>query len=214
LRGSFKDGQVNTLTIEYVLEGVQRGYTITSSTQGLPDDVVKAIWRFAMPRGTGWSAYVGARSIKAFMLPDEQIAVSHVTVTDQTDETGRTGIRRAEVEILPPNGFERYLKTHLAMYPADIRAIARDRCAKLTRRLPKIKPDTSLILTYPYQSVDQWQVIEAAMMHLMLDPPRVWRSLKPPFPFTTLALDSRSENPLIALPIQQAGNLNTVQVGG
>ncbi len=205
---------MNKLVIEYVLEGARRGYNFTSSTDGLSDEVLKAIWRFAMPRGTGWSAYIGARSIKAFILPDEQVAISEVTVTNQVDETGRTGIRRAEVQLLPPNAFARYLQTQWTSYPPSVTAIARERCTTLVRKLPRIKADTSLILTYPYQSAQQWQVIEAAMMYLMLEPPRSWKKLNPPFPFTTLTLDSRAENPLIAMPQSHVAHLDAVRVGG
>lgn len=84
------------LVIDYVLEGHQRGYNFTSSTQGFHDDVLKSIWRAAMPKGQGWGAYVGARSLKAFALEDSRLALSEVTVTDRRDESGRTHINGSD----------------------------------------------------------------------------------------------------------------------
>lgn len=195
------------IIIEYVLQGTRKGYNITSGADDLPDDVVKAVWRQAMPRGTGWSAYTGARAIKAFALPDGQIAVSTVTVTDATDESGRAGIRRAVVDLIPAIGFERHLRQMWTSYPPPITAIARERCAHLARKLPRIKPKQTLVLTSAFQSAQSWQLIEAVILCLMLDPPRRWQNHNPPFPFTTLALDHLAENPLIAMPAERADGL-------
>lgn len=195
------------IIIEYVLQGIRKGYNITSGADDLPDAVVKAIWRQAMPRGTGWSAYTGARAIKAFALPDGGVAVSTVTVTDATDESGRTGIRRAVVDLLPAGGFERHLRQMWTNYPPQVTAIARERCADLARKLPRIKPNQTLVLTSAFQSAKNWQLIEAVILYLMLDPPRRWQHLNPPFPFTTLALDHLAENPLIAMPAERADGL-------
>ena len=76
------------LILEYVLEGHKRGYNFTSSTQGFHDDVLKSIWRKAMPRGQGWNAavYAGARSLKSFWLEDGRMAMSETVVTDMRDE--------------------------------------------------------------------------------------------------------------------------------
>ena len=80
------------LVIDYVLEGHQRGYNFTSSTDGYSDAELKLIWRRAMPRGQGWSQYIGARSLKCFPLDGQRrAAVCETVVTAQRDEHGRGG---------------------------------------------------------------------------------------------------------------------------
>lgn len=200
------------IIIEYVLTGQQRGYNITSGAGGLSDVVSKALWRSAMPRGTGWSAYVNAHSLKVFSLPDDRVAFCDVTVTNQEDESGRVGIRRAEVTLSSPNQFDRRLEERLAHYPDALLAVAKDRHAKLKGKLPRFKRDASVILTHPYYSAERWELVEAVMLLLALEPPRAWRGQAMPIPFTTLALDHRGDNPLIALPSDVAVKLESYRI--
>ena len=95
------------LVLEYVFEGHKRGYNITSPTNGFNDDTLKTVWRNAMPRGQGWGAdaYIGARSLKSFPLPDGRIALADVHVTGLHDESGRGGIRKAVVDIMQPGEY-------------------------------------------------------------------------------------------------------------
>jgi hypothetical protein len=201
------------IIIEYVLTGQQRGYNITSGAGQLDEQANKALWRSAMPRGTGWGGYVGAQSLKVFSLPDDRIAFCDVSVTDQQDETGRTGIRRAEVTLINPNQYTRTLEQRLSHYPTDLLVVAKARHAKLKAKLPRFKRDASIILTHPYHSVERWGLVEAVMLLLALDAPRAWRGQTPPIPFTTLALDHRGDNPLIALPVNVASQLESYRIG-
>lgn len=201
------------IIIEYVLTGQQRGYNITSGAGRLSEPISKALWRSAMPRGTGWSGYVNAHSLKVFSLPDDQIAFCDVTVTDQQDESGRAGIRRAEVSLVTPNQYTRTLEARLAEYPTALTRIAEDRHATLSRQLPRFKRDASILLTHPYQSAERWGLVEAVMLLLALKPPKAWRGQQQPIPFTTLALDHRGDNPLIALPSSVALQLESYRIG-
>lgn len=206
---------MNRLVIEYVFEGHRRGYNFTSSTAGFSDDVLKAVWRGAMPRGQGWGkpAFSGARSIKCFQLPDARIAVSEVTVTDLEDEHGRRGIRHAVVDIMPPRVFGHHLESRLAGYPAGIRTETRTLYAKISKRLPRQKKDAPLVLAHPYSNSNDWWVIEALVLELARQPVGWLRRVQSGIvPFTTLGLNHHDETGIVALPAEQAALITDVTV--
>src|SRR5262245_53249533 len=142
------------LIIEYLLEGHKRGYNFTSSTQGFHDDVLKSIWRKAMPRGQGWSAdvYAGARSLKSFLLEDGRMALSDAVVTEMRDESGRGGIRRAVVSVMQPGEYLEVLKAHLSQYPDALRRQVEYLI------LPSPRGDKQLIFFHTYTDTMRWQV--------------------------------------------------------
>ncbi|MCS7070592.1 MAG: hypothetical protein NZM00_03745, partial [Anaerolinea sp.] len=88
-----------TLTLDYVLTGQRRGYTLTPA-DAVPPEVYRAIWRWALPRGQGWDApaYRGARALKCFSVDAHTAAMSAVAITDLRDELGRGGIKRASIQ--------------------------------------------------------------------------------------------------------------------
>ncbi len=215
---------MQTLTLEYVLEGRQRGYQFTSSTQGISPDLLKQIWRLVMPRGKSWSdpAYRAARSLKCFTLDETGrglAAACEVTGTDQVDEVGRTGIRKALIHLHTWDEHTAYLNARLTSLPADTVARAekqlysrewqllfrkhRDRA----RADGLVKPQT--VLSYPY-STEGWAFVEACLLLLVTRATLLTNliELSPkinPFAdrvlsFTTLALEPRDEGRLIALP--------------
>lgn len=197
------------LVIEYVFEGHQRGYNLTSPTRHLGEATVKTIWRNAMPRGQGWGAYIGARSLKAFPLDDGRIALSEVTVTDLQDEGGRRGIRRAVIHTLSQDDALAHLRDRLASYPPETLARIEKKPSLgqwkhiVDETLPKLRRDGQIVLSRPYTTDEDWQSVEAFILKLVmarLNPLRRWGKLPP---FTTLALDSRDESPLVAIPTQQ-----------
>ncbi len=197
------------LLIEYVLEGRERGYNFTSSTSGFHDDVLKSIWRRAMPRGQGWgaSAYAGARSLKAFLLDDGRAALSDVTVTDMRDESGRGGIRRAVVSIMQPAEYTEVLAARLAAYPTQLAAQAG------RRTLPGGRGEKQTIYTRPYTSATDWQLVEVLLLRHALRQAsggilRAGRII----PFTTLALEYRDEGLLVALPEEKARAVKDIAV--
>jgi hypothetical protein len=197
------------LVIEYVLEGHQRGYNFTSSTQGFHDDVLKSIWRRAMPRGQGWGAaiYAGARSIKTFLLEDGRAALSEVVVTDMRDESGRGGIRRAVVSVMQAGEYLEVLQSRLGEYADPLRA-------QIERRtIPSIRGEKQIILSHPYMHAQQWQMIEALMIRgaLRLASDGLFRSGRI-IPFTTLALDYRDEGLMVALPEEKARRVEDERV--
>ncbi|GAB4513623.1 MAG: hypothetical protein OHK0046_14570 [Anaerolineae bacterium] len=189
------------LVIEYVMEGHQRGYNFTTPTAGYDEATLKTIWRQAMARGQGWGApvYTGARAIKSFPLPDGQFAVSEVIVTDLEDEGGRRGIRRAEIEVMPPRLYALHLESRLAGYPADIRAEAARKAVICSQRANRLKKDMPLVITAPYTTPRAWWLVEALILTLAVTPRGAlqrWGVV----PFTTLALDYRGESRMVALP--------------
>jgi hypothetical protein len=199
------------LIIEYVFEGHQRGYNFTSSTSGYSDDTLKAVWRQAMPRGQGWGAaqFNGARMLKGFPLPSGALALADVVVTDQEDEHGRRGIRRAQVEVLPVEAAAERLRARLASYPPEVQAHTEAHPTLgqwwriLTDALPRLGGDAQVVLARPYTTPDDWQLVEAFVIKVALSrliPLRRWGRVAP---FTTLALEHRDESRLVALPTQR-----------
>jgi hypothetical protein len=197
------------LVLEYVFEGHKRGYNITSPTNGFNDDTLKTVWRNAMPRGQGWGAeaYVNARSLKSFTLPDGRIALADVNVTGLKDESGRGGIRKAVVDIMQPGEYLDALRARLSRYPQNVLAEANRKPGFGRRRIPKVQGDAQVVLAHPYTTVDTWQMIEALVLTEaveLLD--RRWLGSKY-FPFTTLALEYRDESQVVVLPESRANEL-------
>ncbi|MFN8529237.1 MAG: hypothetical protein U0670_11530 [Anaerolineae bacterium] len=223
---------MQTLTLEYVLEGRQRGYQFTSATQGIPPELLKQVWRLAMPRGKSWSdpAYRAARSLKCFTLDETGrglAAACEITGTDQVDEVGRTGIRRALIHLHTWDEHTAYLHARLASLPVDLVARAekqlysrewqllfrkhRDR----TRSNGPVKPQT--VLAYPY-TPQGWDFVEACLLLLVTRATLLTNliELSPkinPFAdrvlsFTTLALDPREAGRLVAIPAACAEDAN------
>ncbi|MBZ0289190.1 MAG: hypothetical protein K8I30_16335, partial [Anaerolineae bacterium] len=118
---------MNRLVLEYVFEGHQRGYNFTSPTRQFSDAILKAIWRTAMPRGQGWGGYQGAQSLKTFGLEGGGVAVADVTVTDQRDESGRAGIRRAVIDVMPRDKYHEFLQQRWQGYHPAVRTHAEQR---------------------------------------------------------------------------------------
>jgi hypothetical protein len=197
------------LVIEYVLEGHKRGYNFTSPTQGFHDDVLKSIWRKAMPRGQGWGAdvYAGARSLKSFWLEDSRMALSETVVTDMHDESGRGGIRRAVVSVMQPGEYLEVLKTRLSQYSDALRRLIDH------RTLPNPRGDKQLIFFHPYADTARWQTVEAMILRqaLKLSANGFIRSGKI-VPFTTLALDYHDEGQIVVLPEEKAQAVKNANV--
>lgn len=211
---------MESLVIEYVLEGHRRGYNFTTPTRGIDDASLKTIWRHAIPRGQGWGApqFLNARSLKVFGLPDERVALSEITVTDQQDERGRRGIRRAAIDILSPAACVERLRERLSSYPAEIQArIERKPTVGQWKRivdeaLPKLRRDAQVILAHPFTTAEDWQFMEAFVLKVVITralPLKRWGKVTP---FTTLALDYRDEAKVVALPAQHVNGADDVPI--
>ncbi len=201
------------LVIEYALDSLHPGYRFKPPADGFDEQTLKTIWRWAMPRGQGWGAeiYTGARSLKCFPIDARSVAVSVVTVTDQEDEMGRRGIRRAEVTVMPPDEYGRFLESTLRAFPAPIRdAAARRVSAVVWKRLinkvvPRLKDGKQVVLAHPYRDPEAWQVIEVLVLRLVTSHTiRMIEGWGRVTPFTTLALDWREEAGIVALPLEKA----------
>ncbi len=212
---------MQTLIIEYVLDGSRPGYQFTTPTNGIGETALKTIWRHAMPRGQGWGQFVGARSFKCFPLDGgRQIAFSEVTVTDQTDESGRRGIRRAEITLLDAEACPDALTLRLVMLPEAVRDAANGLLTFwrwkriLDRAVPKMRhKNGQIVLAYPYTGPEDWRIVEAAALTIVTS--RRLRALKGgpcACPITTLALDHHDESALVAIPLALARGIKEAHV--
>lgn len=205
-----------TLILEYVLEGQNRGYNFTTPTRSYSDDVLKVIWRNAMPRGQGWGTYIGAESCKCFLLPDGRVVVSQITVTDAQDESGRRGIRRAVIEVISAAEYARVLRTALDALPVSIQRDADHnlrewrRIRALERLSNRIRKAKQLIFTHSYSTAADWRVVEAVLLRIALEPPHALRLFGASLSFTTLALEYREESMLVALPAEKAASISSL----
>jgi hypothetical protein len=198
------------LVLEYVFEGHNRGYNFTSPTKGFSEDILKAIWRNAMPRGQGWGAYEGARSLKCFLLEGGGVALSDVTVTDQRDESGRSGIRRAVIDVISASDCIANLERRFRNYPQATQAQAEARLGfglrtrLMDKSMPRPNKNPQIVLSHGYITPAHWEVIEAMIVKLAIAPVIPMRRWGKIIPFTTLALDYREESRLVVLPEDRA----------
>lgn len=205
------------LVIEYVFEGQQLGYNFTSPTRGYSEDTLKTIWRQAMPRGQGWGQYTGATTLKCFPLRNGYMAASNVVVTDLQDETGRRGIRRAEIEVMTMPAYIEYLKRRFDDLPQNIQTHVHVLMASWNRLRPfdriarKINKAEQVILSRRFTDVDDWKLMEGVIIKLALTPfPPLKRAGL--FPFTTLAMAHHDEGFVVALPAEKVGQIKDVPV--
>ena len=70
----------------------KRGYHCTAHSPNLDETTIQTLEQMALPFGSAWQLYIGARSIKAFPLQNEQMAISYTGVTDRQDDYGRPGV--------------------------------------------------------------------------------------------------------------------------
>jgi hypothetical protein len=220
------------LRLEYVLTGRQRGYQFTSDTRGVPPEQLKRIWRHAIPRGSSWSdpAYRGARALKCFALDDTgagRVAVCDVIGTDQVDEVGRTGIRRAEIHVMTIADYDAHVRERLARCTPDVTREAERRLnahnwelllkKQMSDGHSPLKPQTVFTADY---SPENWQIVEACLLllatratlltNLIELTPKINPFADRVLSFTTLALDARDESRLVAIPAARAAHLKGV----
>ncbi len=219
------------LHIDYVLEGGRRGYQFTEPTRDLDPALVKAIWQGAMPRGSAWgdAAYVGAVSLKSFPVDDRHMAACEVTITDQADELGRRGIRKAIIHLLTLDEHAAYLRERLAAIPEEIVQHAEKRLysrewellfrkySDLHQPRTLIKPQT--VLAHDYTPAN-WRFVEACILllvtraTLLTNLIEITPKLNPfadrALSFTTLALDPRGEGRIVAVPVDRVKALGGV----
>ena len=210
---------MQTLTIEYHLDGMQPGYRFAPGSDPVDEVTRRAVWRSAMPRGQGWgdAAYRAARSIKLFETGRGQVAASAVRVTEMVDEMGRAGIRRAEVTLMRVSAYRAFVEASFDAYPRAVRQAAHDRLGStMWRRVLNkalLRAQQQIVLAYPYHGPDDWQLVEALVMRLVTAPGVRWVEGWGTTPsFTTLALDWREESRVVALPLDRARLVTNVPV--
>lgn len=195
------------LILEYVLDGRRPGYAFRPPTNSFSQATLDAVWRGAMPRGQGWGdeSLHGALSLKTFRVGEQWMALSRVTVTDQADELGRRGIRRAEIDLVPRAAYQARLHDQLDALPAEARLAASERLGNYLwkRILDKalLRAPRQVVLAHPYASVTAWQVVEALILHIVTSPGlQLLEGWGPLTTFTTLARDWHEESQVIGLP--------------
>ncbi|MCU0499170.1 MAG: hypothetical protein MUF87_17595 [Anaerolineae bacterium] len=204
------------LIIDYLTEGPQRGYSFTTPTHAYSDETIKSIWRNAMPRGQGWAAYIGAKSLKSFVLPDKRIVIAQTEVTDRADESGRRGIRRTQIEVFAPADYRPALTHRLGQFnaglqqDADFHLAQWRKTAAFERLGPQIKRAHQLIFTHAFSTLADWQVIEVLLLKIAIHPPYALRQFGNVLSFTTLALAPHEESLLTALPADRAATLSKI----
>lgn len=195
------------LILEYVLDGQRPGYAFQQPTDGFSQATLDAIWRGAMPRGQGWGdeSLHGAVSLKTFRVDEQWMALSRVTVTDQADELGRRGIRRAKIDLVPRTAYQARLHDQLDTLPAEARLAAGERLGDYLwkRILDKalLRARRQVVLVHPYVGVTAWQVVEALILRIVTSPGlQLLEGWGPLTTFTTLACDWREESQVVGLP--------------
>ena len=204
------------VVIEYQLDGKRPGYAFSPPSPAVDERTLKTIWRQAMPRGQGWGnpAYAGAQSVKTFRVDRGHYAVSTATVTDQRDESGRGGIRRAEIEVMSTAAYLQFLQEQIGRYPAALQQAADRRLTHtfwqqvLDKLTPKLRPHRQIVLAYPYSDPDGWALMEVLVMKVATSRRiRLIKGWGVANSFTTLALDYREESSIVALPLARAQQL-------
>ncbi len=212
---------IRHLVIEYHLNGSQPGYRYRPPVDDFDEQTLKSIWRQAMPRGQGWSAdaYQAATSLKCFPVDRKTMAISRVEVTGQQDEVGRSGIRRADITVLPQQTLFSTLEQMQKSYPAAVQQAAQKKMsAYLWRRLlnkivPRLKDGKQAVLAYPYAGPESWQVIELLVMRIVTAPGvRLLEGWGSAPSFTTLALDWREESRIVALPLDRVKSAPAIRI--
>src|SRR5690606_35321416 len=173
---------------------------------GVDERTQAAVWRQAMPRGQGWGAdaFAGAQSLKCFPIDGGRMAVSSVTVTDESDELGRRGIRRAGVSIVPARAYRGYGQARRDARPREVREAAGEqfvgyRWQRIVDRA--LLRGRRVVRTAPYTGPASWQYVEALVLRLVTSPGiRLFEGWGPLTPFTTLALDWRDEGQIVGVP--------------
>jgi hypothetical protein len=145
-----------------------------------------------------------------FKLEGGGVALSEVTVTDQRDESGRAGIRRAVIDVMPPGDFHAHLQKRWDSYSYSIQSQVERRLngglrARIwDRSMPKFNKEPQIVFSAAYSTPADWEVIEALVIKLMLAPITPMRRWGKIIPFTTLALDHREESRVVVLPEDRA----------
>jgi hypothetical protein len=195
------------LVIDYALAGTHPGYRFRPPTNGVDRATLDAVWRGAMPRGQGWGAeaLAGARSLKAFPVDGRTMALSTVVVTDQQDELGRRGIRRAEIDLILAGEYPARLAERIgALSPAAVDAAGGRLGGYVWQRVLDrvlLRGRRQVVLAHPYRSPEDWQIVEALILRLVTSPGiRVFEGWGPLTPFTTLALGRGDEGRVVGMP--------------
>ncbi|MCC6905860.1 MAG: hypothetical protein IT326_08470, partial [Anaerolineae bacterium] len=170
-------------------------------------------------RGQGWGmdGYTGASALKVFHVGASLLAFSGVAVTDQVDEQGRRGIRRAEIDLFPVSQYTARLSQRLWRLPAQARIAAERHMTRawwnvlLDRLIPRPGVARQVILTCPFTSPARWQMVEAIVLMVALSRGiqmiEGWSAAPS---LTTLALDYHEESQIVAVPQQALGRIRGV----
>ena len=198
-----------TLPFAIITSAGTQGYHCTEHSSGLSDSLIATLERKALPYGSGWGEYAGARSIKGFPLEKGAMALSFVEVTDQRDDHGRPGILRAHCVVADYKQYASLLREPdfglaraTGQEPPTTRRENESQAgggsvASVLRALLGIFCHGKFILRRPYGAPVQWQATELTIRRVLrLLPSPVLKRMS----FTTLTLSTAERASLIAVP--------------
>ena len=198
-----------TLPFAIITSTGTKGYHCTEHSSGLSDSLIATLERKALPYGSGWGEYAGARSIKGFPLEKGTMALSFVEVTDQRDDHGRPGILRAHCVVADYKHYASLLREpdfgFAAAMGQDEASAGREATvqagggsvASVLRALLGVFCQGKFILRRPYGAPAQWQATERTIRRVLrLLPSPVLKRMS----FTTLTLSTAERASLIAVP--------------
>lgn len=173
-----------------------RGYDFVSKPQDIKNDMLREIWRNALPRGSAWQRYSDVHILKAFPVHDFGFAISMIVVKMESDDFGRKGVLKAEIDLMGSKDYLLYLDK------ISNKSQNRVKSLKMNQLVPKLVLGQQIILTRRYLGWQDWSDnVEATIAQLVLSLP-LRLNLK--ISFTTFALDHLGESQIVAIPYKVA----------
>ncbi len=198
----------------------RRGYLCVAHSEGLSKSTIATLERIALPFGSSWQLYMGARSVKAFPIDRGRMAVSYVRITDNYDDHGRLGVLTCQCVVVK---FEQFVDLISRPYfafdavfnqPGAVSKLLDSRPGGEDSRVHdelslKISSSSAfrsrlrlligrrVILRRPFSNAEQWRSVEHAVQSLVLHLPT---ALKRNISFVTFTTSSADPMRLIAMP--------------
>ncbi len=208
------------MTIRYVsiTSRGSHGYHCVYHSDGLSPSDVALLERTALPYGSNWGSFIGARSIKVFPIASERTAISYIRVVDSADDHGRRGILECQCALITTGQLIRLLKLPdfsfdtIINKPDALYSILGGH-GPVNDPLPDIQPKpgilprhTSLlkllagrkvILKREYRGPEDWRSVEHSIRTFVLGLPS---ALIRYASFATLTLSEADDMRIIAVP--------------
>jgi hypothetical protein len=206
--------------LAYVKIDFRRVYQVIEHAADLEDKIVARIFDSAMPDGSDWFRYVGARIVKGFTLPGNRMCICYASVTDRTDAAGAAGLLETQCIVTNDDAHYRALlwqpgfafnevwqaladnPTHLTKVldqirnaPKTTRGVASSLFASLRslRYRAMLRIPGRIVLRRPFANAEQWETVESEVQ-------RILRAMEEFAPFTTMTLSPAGRHGVLAVP--------------